>query len=126
MSEGLSRIAPTPSRNAEEEAEGATPSEEVLPAVVTEILTKEGMSGPQAAQISREITVEMQRLHIGPLPTVEDFKGYDKACPGAARDILNMAIRAQKHAHWIEKVGVIAGVVLPIIGVIAAVAVIGL
>jgi uncharacterized membrane protein len=63
----------------------------------------------------------MQR-HSGPLPTVKDFAGYEQACPGAARVILDMAVNQQKHLHWIEK----SAVVLQCFGQVTAIAIISI
>ncbi len=43
-----------------------------------------------------------QRLHVGPLPPVETFEGYERVCPGAASDILKMAQQQQSHQHALE------------------------
>ncbi len=41
-------------------------------------------------------------FHSGPLPPADVFADYDRICPGAAREILDMAVRAQTHAHDME------------------------
>lgn len=60
------------------------------------ILRKNGASPDQIDAI---LTVSRS----GPLPSVQEFEGYDRVCPGAARDILDMARAQQKHVHFIEK-----------------------
>ena len=41
-------------------------------------------------------------LHVGPLPAPETLAAYENLCPGAAREILNMAKDNQKHRHKTE------------------------
>lgn len=90
------------------------------PDLVAEILRQHGLPDAKAGIVIEQIT-ELQRHHSGPLPTVEDFRGYEEACKGAARDIVDMAVRQQKHYHWVEKADVLAGILLPILGLVAAV-----
>jgi uncharacterized membrane protein len=42
-------------------------------------------------------------VRSAPLPTVEDFAGYEEIHKGAAGEILHMASAAQKHRQWMEK-----------------------
>ena len=42
-------------------------------------------------------------LHRGPLPAPELLGGYDEILPGAAREIMDMALREQRHRHAIER-----------------------
>jgi uncharacterized membrane protein len=65
--------------------------------------------------------MEVTRFHTGPLPTVESYEGYDRVCPGAAREILDMAVRQQTHDHHMEKYNANSEFWLPVIGVGAAV-----
>lgn len=39
------------------------------------------------------------QMHKGPLPPAEDMAAYDRALPGAAHEIMQMAIREQSHRH---------------------------
>jgi uncharacterized membrane protein len=126
MSEDSSKRAPTNTKGADEAVTVDAPRDVVLPEVVAEILTKQGMPPAKAGQVSQEITVEVMRLHVGPLPTVEDFSGCNQVCPGAARDILEMAIRQQKHRNWVQKAEVIADTLVPVAAIVSAVGVIGL
>jgi uncharacterized membrane protein len=43
------------------------------------------------------------QFHEGPLPTPEVMKAYDEICPGAARDILEMAKTHQSHDVWMDQ-----------------------
>jgi uncharacterized membrane protein len=89
--------------------------------VAAAVFAQQGLPPAKAGVVVQQITTEMTRLHLGPLPAVEDFEGYDKACPGAARDIVDMAVRQQKHQHWVEKADVVGDMLLPILGLIAAI-----
>lgn len=63
-------------------------------------LVQAGIQEPAAQRLAIKF---VRKMHMGPLPPVEDFAGYEEACPGAAREILDMAVRQQKHAHEIEQ-----------------------
>jgi hypothetical protein len=54
----------------------------------------------------------------------EDFEGYDRVCPGAARDIMNMAMH-QEHRNHMEKYEAHSEFWLPVIGMGAAFLTIG-
>jgi uncharacterized membrane protein len=123
MSDNSSGKVPT---SASVAATQTTPAlDPVLPDTVAQILASQGIPPGKVGVLVQQITTEVQhRLHAGPLPAVEDFRGYNDVCPGAARDILDMAMRQQRHQHFIEKAGVLADFCLPMLGLIAAVAVI--
>jgi uncharacterized membrane protein len=61
---------------------------------------------------------------MGPLPAVEDFAGYDQVCPGSAREILDMAVRQQKHSHHMDRYNAHSEFWLPVIGICAAVSIV--
>jgi uncharacterized membrane protein len=125
MSETSSGKAPTPTAT-QTGTQTVAPPNPALPDAVAEILTSQGVPPGKAHVIVQQITTEVQhRLHAGPLPTVEDFRGYDNVCPGAARDILDMAMRQQRHVHFMEKLGAISDFLMPILALVAAVATIG-
>ncbi|MBR1215594.1 DUF2335 domain-containing protein [Bradyrhizobium sp. JYMT SZCCT0180] len=71
------------------------------------------------------VKMEVTR-HTGPLPSVETYEGYERVCPGAAREILDMAVRQQGHNHEMERYAAQSDFWLPVIGIIAAVFTIGL
>ena len=50
---------------------------------------------PQEVRI--EHTTMQTSYHEGPIPSPEYLKRYEDACPGAARDILDMAIKQNNH-----------------------------
>jgi uncharacterized membrane protein len=50
-------------------------------------------------RISRSVTT----IRAAPLPTVEEFAGYEAVHKGAAGEILSMAASAQKHQQWMDK-----------------------
>lgn len=88
---------------------------DAVASVISE-LEKSGMPRDRAAAVMRTILTSMATMHVGPLPTVRDFEGYDRVCPGAARDILDMAKQSQKHQHSIESAEVYGDLILKIIG----------
>lgn len=51
------------------------------------------------AVVAHEITVQ----HSGPLPTANEFAGYERACKGAAKIILNDFIQQAAHRRECEK-----------------------
>lgn len=61
---------------------------------------------PQQADI---VSPDHRQAHIttqswrGPLPTPDDFRGYDEILPGAAERILALAERQAAHRHNMEK-----------------------
>jgi uncharacterized membrane protein len=58
---------------------------------ITEELTQGGVRRDRASPLARTVVSQVMAYHSGPLPTVGDFAGYEEICPGAARDILEMA-----------------------------------
>ncbi|WP_316395015.1 DUF2335 domain-containing protein [Bradyrhizobium sp. 33ap4] len=90
---------------------------------LTQILERQGVRvDPAKAQIVlQQVTTEIVKSHVGPLPAVEDFAGYEEICPGSAREILDMAVRQQKHRHHMEKYSAGTEFWLPAIGIGAAV-----
>jgi len=90
-----------------------------------EILTEQGVPREKAQVVLQQVTTEIIKAHAGPLPAVEDFEGYDRVCPGAARDIMNMAMHQQEHRNHMEKYEAASEFWLPVIGMAAAVVTIG-
>ncbi|MGI4792890.1 MAG: DUF2335 domain-containing protein [Janthinobacterium lividum] len=56
----------------------------------------------QAPQVALQVVSAIQ-MHVGPLPPPETLNGYDLVLPGAAREIMDMALREQAHRHTMEK-----------------------
>jgi uncharacterized membrane protein len=50
-----------------------------------------------------QVTASQSLMYSGPLPTSEEFQGYDQALPGAADRILAIAEKESEHRHGIEK-----------------------
>lgn len=42
-------------------------------------------------------------IHKGPIPAPEQLEKYEKICPGAAKEIINMAVGQAKHRQEMEK-----------------------
>lgn len=53
----------------------------------------------QAPQAVANVAVQLFR---GPLPPVDQFRGYNEVVPGSARQIIDMAIREQAHRHQMQ------------------------
>ena len=51
----------------------------------------------KVVQTFNRITIE--KTHRGPLPSAESFAAYEAVFPGAAKEILDMAVRQQVHSH---------------------------
>jgi len=76
-------------------------SGEVIKDVTGELITA-GLPVERASVVARLVVTRIHK-HAGPLPSVSDFAGYEDVCPGAARDILDMAIRQQQHNNAMDR-----------------------
>ena len=52
----------------------------------------------QKSLLHREVSI-----HKGPIPTPEQLEKYEKTYPGAAKEIINMAVSQVKHRQEMEK-----------------------
>jgi uncharacterized membrane protein len=50
-----------------------------------------------------QVAASQSLMYSGPLPTSEEFHGYEQALPGAADRILKIAEKESEHRHGIEK-----------------------
>lgn len=66
-------------------------------------LVKGGVRRDEAVVLARQVISYVSSYHSGPLPSVRTFAGYEEICPGAARDILDMAKNDQAHRARMEK-----------------------
>ena len=67
-------------------------------------LRSQGLGQPQAqaaVQVFRRVA--FTKSHRGPLPPAEDFEAYEAVFPGAAKEIIEMAVRQQEHSHFCER-----------------------
>ena len=82
----------------------------------------------------RSVFAMEQTLHVGPLPPVDAFEGYERVYPGAAKEILKMA-QQQSHQYELElsqlrgelvnkRLGMFAGVV--VVGMVMAAIIVAL
>ena len=95
-------------------------------AVVDEIkgeLVKSGVPANRVTPLAESV-VSMVVARSGPLPSVEEFEGYDQICPGAARDILNMALKQQDHVHKTERWELLGEICLKVLGIMASLAIV--
>ena len=84
-------------------------------------LVKSGVSKAQAPQIATRVVQTVASYHSGPLPSVNEFDGYEHVCPGAARDILDMAKSDQAHEQLMDGRRFYGEMTLKIIGMIVVV-----
>jgi uncharacterized membrane protein len=127
MSDSSSEKAPTATEQEPGRAvatTGAAP--ELSVTKIKEILESQGLrvDPAKASVVLQQVRTEIVKAHIGPLPTVEDFAGYNEVCPGSAQEILDMAVRQQKHSHHMDKYGAGSEFWLPVIGIAAAVTIV--
>ena len=90
------------------------------------VLVKEGVKPEKTTAVAQTVMMMSAEIHSGPLPSVKTFEGYERVCPGASRDILDMAIRAQKHNNSVERMQVMGELISYLVGILAAVSVIAL
>lgn len=93
---------------------------------VKEDLLKSGIRKDQAPIVATKVVRTVESYHSGPLPSVREFAGYEEICPGAARDILDMAIRDQEHEHRMDSGRLYGGIFLKVCGMISVLAVLGM
>lgn len=84
-------------------------------------LVKSGVSKAQAPQLATRVVQTVASYHSGPLPSVNEFNGYEQICPGAARDILDMAKSDQAHQQLMDGRHFYGEMTLKIIGMIVVV-----
>jgi uncharacterized membrane protein len=121
MSDSSSDRVPTLSVATDRAIDGAAPE----PAArLQQILERHRVDPDKVQVVLQEVKTEIIKAHVGPLPSVEDFAGYDSVCPGSAKEILDMAVRQQKHHHHMDRYTAASEFWLPVIGIVAAVAVV--
>lgn len=104
------------------------PSTDPQPGVIESVqeeLQKGGVGPEKAARMARVIVTRLETFHSGPLPPVSDFAGYEQICPGAARDILEMAKSDLAHHQSMERWHVIGDLLLKVLGLLSAIAIVG-
>jgi uncharacterized membrane protein len=89
-----------------------------------EILTRKLERAGVPGDVIQLIKMEVTRSHTGPLPTVETYEGYERVCPGSAREILDMAVRQQSHSHHMDRYTAHSEFWLPVIGICAAISIV--
>ena len=62
--------------------EGSGSSESALIETVQQQLLQGGVKAEKTAMVARTVVTSVETFHSGPLPSVETFFGYEKACPG--------------------------------------------
>jgi uncharacterized membrane protein len=71
---------------------------------VRDALVDAGVQQQTAERASVRVVHEFaSRYHSGPLPPADVFSEYEAICPGAAREILDMAVREQAHSHSMDR-----------------------
>ena len=119
MSANSSAPAPTAtSEGIEPQGELGSHSGEVIEDVTGELVTA-GLPADRASVVAKLVVTRIHQ-HSGPLPSVSDFAGYEDVCPGAARDILDMAIRQQQHYHAMDRAELAWEAGLKLVGMVVA------
>lgn len=91
---------PSPEPHVVESTESATPPGIVeIESEVSEALSKAGVRDPEKVRALVVGIVQRHVSHSGPLPSAEQFQGYEQACLGSANRILVMAEKEQAHRH---------------------------
>jgi len=74
------------------------------------------------------VMASRQEIRSGPLPSQQEFDGYERTLPGAAERILSMAELEQRRSHklatneqWLRIFGAISGFVLGLAGLSIAI-----
>ena len=126
MSDSSSEKAPTAIEQPGRAVATANAASEPSVTKLKEILENQGfrLDPAKASVVLQQVRTEIVKAHTGPLPTVEDFAGYNQVCPGSAQEILDMAVRQQKHSHHMDKYNAGSEFWLPVIGISAAVAIV--
>jgi len=88
--------------------------------ILEQELVRVGVPHDKAEKATRVVAQFVAQHHSGPLPPAELFEQYERICPGAAREILDMAVRAQKHGHEMDKAAMESEVTYREIGIVAA------
>lgn len=112
----------------DEQKDAKSKAEEVIlpPSRVKEIeseLISKGLGRTQA-QVAVQVFQHLVKSHSGPLPPAEEFAAYDQGFPGAAKEILDMAVRQQQHVHFCEKTAIAGELRYRLFGMFAAVVVV--
>lgn len=95
------------------------PDQDVLE-LVQENLVKSGVKREQAATVAHKVVAQVSSFHSGPIPPAKEFAAYEQICPGAARDILNMAKDEQAHRARMDMASLRGEVWLQSIAIAAA------
>src|SRR5690606_8868451 len=84
--------------------EDVSPSAESLPEAIEGELIAAGVQPGVVGQVAvRIVSYVKSQFHSGPLPPADTYARYEEIYPGAAKEIMDMAVRAQLHAHDIER-----------------------
>lgn len=84
--------------------EDVSPSVESLPEAIEGELIAAGVQPGVVGQVAVRIVRHVQsQFHSGPLPPADTYARYEEIYPGAAKEIMDMAVRAQLHAQDIER-----------------------
>jgi uncharacterized membrane protein len=78
--------------------EDPQPEQGIVPAEEEEVL-----EGELQEQVEQTVERLIGKFHRGPLPTPEDFEGYERTLVGAAREIMDMARSEQAFRHDVTR-----------------------
>jgi uncharacterized membrane protein len=82
-------------------AESGQPSEEEGVSKAVELL-RPLLRDPALASTAAAQIMAVTELFSGPMPPPGHFKAYEEAVPGSGKDIISMAMRAQRHRQRTE------------------------
>lgn len=80
-------------------ADGKKTTLGLIESELTEELRKPGVPASEKLRSVFFRLMQRHELYSGPLPSADQFQGYEDACPGSADRILEMAEKEQAHRH---------------------------
>lgn len=91
-----------PSSEGTSSSELATTEQKAVLSKLSDVIGPELRNPAQTSQVATRILTAIS-VHRGPLPPPDLLRGYDEVLPGAAREIMDMAIREQRHRNLLEQ-----------------------
>ena len=85
---------------------------------IARVLKDAGTRPTDAPRVAQQVIMTLESFHSGPLPPARDFAAYEQICPGAARDILNMAKEEQRQRYEIERKDLNGAIFLNLVGML--------
>lgn len=128
MSDGQSKSAPQLTNSG---ARNLAPSKPAIDQdgntfieAIAQALRTSGARPTDAPRMAHNVVMTLESMHSGPLPPARDFAAYEQICPGAARDILEMAKEEQHQRHAMDRRDLNGAIFLNLAGIASAIVVI--